>query len=182
MNTKKLFSFDECEPAIGALISMVWEDGSDCECMYFGLNEKIIPLPTHWYPVESGLYDRETLEFFLPDEFKGLSKEYILDCIFNTEIQKNWVPGMGDIIVGPTGNIFVISEVDELHESIGGRRYYYGGGACSRGDSGVLDSTFCYTANESGIYYHPIKGKIENLYHSPIREYRYVPYPHELKK
>lgn len=181
MKNKQLFSFDECEPSMGAYISMVWEDGSDCECIYFGLNEKIKPLPTHWYPVEDS-YDKETLEFFLPDEFKGLSKEYILDCMFDNEIQKNWVPGMGDIIVGPTGNIFVISVVDELHESIGGTRYYYGGGSCNRDGGRVLDSTFYYTANESGIYYHPIKGKIKNYNHSSIREYRYVPYPHELKK
>ena len=27
------FSFDEREPEIGAYISLVWEDGSDCECI-----------------------------------------------------------------------------------------------------------------------------------------------------
>ncbi len=125
---------------------------------------------------------KEEIEFFLPDQFKGLSKQYILDCMFNENIQKNWIPGVGDIIVGPTGNIFVISVVDELHESLGGTRYYYGGGACSRDGGGILNSTFYYTANESGIYYDPIKGQIDNLNHSSIREFRYVPYPHELNK
>ena len=46
-----LFSFDEREPEIGAYISLVWEDGSDCECIYNGLDKSILPLPTHWYYV-----------------------------------------------------------------------------------------------------------------------------------
>lgn len=45
------FSFDEREPEIGAYISLVWEDGSDCECIYDGLDKSILPLPTHWYYV-----------------------------------------------------------------------------------------------------------------------------------
>lgn len=45
------FSFDEREPEIGAYISLVWEDGSDCECTYNGLDKSILPLPTHWYYV-----------------------------------------------------------------------------------------------------------------------------------
>lgn len=126
-------------------------------------------------------FDKEKLEFYLNNEsFKGLSKKYILDCIFNDDIQKKWRPNVGDVIVGETGNIFVISGVDYLHESLGGNRYYFGGGSCSRNDSGVLDSTYCYTANESGKYIHPIKGEIENSSHSSIREFKYVPYPHEL--
>jgi hypothetical protein len=39
-------------------------------------------------------------------------------------------------------------------------------GMCSRdSNSSVMDSTYCYTANESGIYYHPIKGSQSNCYH-----------------
>ena len=45
------FSFDEREPEIGAYVSLVWEDGSDCECIYDGLDKSILPLPTHWYYV-----------------------------------------------------------------------------------------------------------------------------------
>lgn len=45
------FSFDEREPEIGAYVSLVWEDGSDCECTYNGLDKSILPLPTHWYYV-----------------------------------------------------------------------------------------------------------------------------------
>ncbi len=46
------FSFDEREPEMGDYISLVWEDGSDCECTYNGLDKSIIPLPTHWYYVK----------------------------------------------------------------------------------------------------------------------------------
>lgn len=31
---------------------LVWEDGSDCECTYNGLDKSILPLPTHWYYVK----------------------------------------------------------------------------------------------------------------------------------
>jgi hypothetical protein len=46
------FSFEEREPKKGAYISLVWEDGSDCECIYDGLDKSILPLPTHWYYVK----------------------------------------------------------------------------------------------------------------------------------
>ena len=105
-----------------------------------------------------------------------------MECIFDENIQKNWTPGKGDIIVGPSGNIFVISVVEKLHNSIGGTRYYYGGGSCSRDGGIVLNSTFYFTANESGIYYHPLNGEQDNIYHTSIREYKFIPYPHERKK
>lgn len=124
-------------------------------------------------------FDRETLEFHLPKTFKLLRKEYILECIFNEEIQNKWNPSVGDLIVGCTGNIFVISVIDNLHETLGGKRYYFGGGSCNRDGGNILDSTFYYTANESGKYFHPTKGEQDNLCHSSIRDFRYVPYPHE---
>jgi len=125
-------------------------------------------------------FNREDLEFYLKDGlFKGLSKEYIMEAIFNSNIQKKWVPQVGDIIVEPTGNIFVISGMDKLHNSLGGNMYYYGGSSCNRNDGNALDSTYCYTANESGNYIHPLNGEQETLYHSSIRKFRYVPYPHE---
>jgi len=125
-------------------------------------------------------FDKEEIEFHLSEKpFKGLSKEYIMKAIFDEHIQKNWKPQMGDIIVGKSGNIFVISGVDSLHESIGGNRYYFGGGSCNRDGGSILDSTYCYTANESGKYIHPVKGEQPNPYHSSIRDFRYVPYPHE---
>lgn len=48
---EQIYSFDEREPEIGAYVSLVWEDGSDCECIYDGLDKSILPLPTHWYYV-----------------------------------------------------------------------------------------------------------------------------------
>ncbi len=111
--------------------------------------------------------------------FKGLSKEYILECIFDNDIQNSWNPSVGDVIVGCTGNIFVISGMDNLHESLGGKMYYFGGGSCNRDGGNILDSTFCYTANESGKYIHPLNGEENNFNHSSIRKFRYVPYPHE---
>jgi hypothetical protein len=125
-------------------------------------------------------FNKKDLKFFLPNSFKSLSKKYILNCIFDEDIQKNWNPTTGDIIVGPTGNIFVISNVDKLHESLGGTRYYFGGGSCNRNGGGILDDTYSFTANESGKWHHPIEGEKENPYHDSIRKFRFIPYPHEL--
>lgn len=125
-------------------------------------------------------FDKDKLEFYLKGKtFKGLDKDYIMEAIFNEDLQNKWQPQIGDIIVGSTGNIFVISGMDELHKSLGGNRYYFGGGSCNRSGGSVLDSTYCFTANESGKYIHPLKGEVENLYHSSIRDFRYVPYPYE---
>lgn len=125
-------------------------------------------------------FNKKSLKFYLPESFKGLSKKYILKCVFNKDLQNKWKPVIGDIIVGPTGNIFVISGKDSLHESLGGPRYYFGGRSCTKKDSCILDDTFCFTANESGKYIHPLEGEQENPYHSSIRDFRFVPYPHEL--
>lgn len=127
-------------------------------------------------------FDKSELEFYLPDVFKGLDKNYILCCIFDSSIQKNWIPRIGDIIVGCTGNIFVISNIEQLHQDLGGTRYYFGGGSCNKDGGNIADSTYCNTANESGIFYHPLWGEMVNLYHTSIRNFRYVPYPHELIK
>lgn len=125
-------------------------------------------------------FKRDNLDIFLPKSFKGLDKEYFLDCIFNDGIQNNWIPSLGDIIVGCTGNLFVISGIDELSDSLGGTIYYFGGGSCNRDEGIVLDSTYCYTANMSGKYIHPTEGEQLNYNHSSIRDFRYVPYPHEI--
>lgn len=128
-------------------------------------------------------FNKEDLEFYLKDEpFKGLSKEYILETIFNEDIQKKWQPQIGDIIVGCTGNIFVISGMSALDEKLGGNLYYFGGGSCNRDGGHILDSTYCFTANEDGKFIHPLEGEQENLYHSSIRKFRYVPYPHEIDR
>ena len=45
----KLISFVDKKPDIGSYVALVWEDGSDCDCIYSGLDTTILPLPTHWY-------------------------------------------------------------------------------------------------------------------------------------
>jgi len=127
-------------------------------------------------------FNKEILNTFLPDSFKSLSKEYLLTYIFDKKFQKKWIPSIGDIIVGCTGNIFVISNVEYLHESLGGTKYYFGGNSCNRNGGIFLDDTICFTANESCKYYHPVKGETHNSNHSSIRDFRFVPYPHELEK
>lgn len=129
--------------------------------------------------------NREKLEFYLPDTFKGLTKDYILECIFDEDIQKSWSPSIGDIIVGETGNIFVVSGEHRLVDELGSTLYFFGGGLCNRDGGHILDSTFCYTMNKSGDWYEYTADGIEivdNLYHSAFSEFRYVPYPHEHPK
>lgn len=129
----------------------------------------------------SNIFDKERLDFYLPDAFKGLSKKYMLSMIFDETIQSKWCPEVGDIIVTTSGNIYVISGKFDFDKSLGGTMYYFGGGPCAR-DGGIMNSTFCYSANESGKYIHPVKGEISNSNHSCIREFKYIPYPHELNK
>jgi len=126
-------------------------------------------------------FDKDSLNFYLPEKFKGMDKEYMLSCIFNDNIQFEWKPGVGDVIIGITGNIFIISVVDYLSDNLGGTRYYYGGGSCTNINNNILDDTYYYTANERGDYIHPLNGLQKNLNHSSIRDFKYVPYPHELK-
>lgn len=128
-------------------------------------------------------FDRDAIFFFLGlEDFKGMTREYMMDCVFDDEIQRNWTPKKGDVIMGNTANIFVISEVEIRHEDIGGSVFYFGGGSCNRDGGCALDETFCYTANESGKYYHPTMGEQENSNHSSIRDFRFIPYPHERNK
>ena len=133
---------------------------------------------------KSGRFDEFELHFHLPETFKGLSKEYIIDKVFNDDIQDNWVPQIGDLMVGPTGNIYAIGAIDKLHEKLGGIKYYFGGGMCSRDGSSQMKETFCYTINESGDDIGWGDNGLEikdNPYHGKISNYKFIPYPHELK-
>lgn len=132
-------------------------------------------------------FNRKDLDFHLPkDGFKGLSKSYIMKAVFNDEIQKKWKPQEGDMIVGSTGNIFFISGQHKLVPELGGNMFFFGGGLCTRKNSCIMDETYAYTMNESGIYYGYGKdGKIEeqwNNYHSGWKDFRFVPYPHETER
>lgn len=125
---------------------------------------------------------REDVARFMKETFKGLSKEYILNCMFNESIQAKWVPQRGDMIVGSTGNIYFISAEDKLSDKLGGTQWYYGGGMCNRDDGNVLDETYCYTMNKTGIWKGWKDGSIQeykNYYHSSLSNYKFIPYPHE---
>lgn len=128
-------------------------------------------------------FTKEDLEFFLPDSFKGLTKQYILDCVFNEDIQRGWYPREGDIIVGPTGNVFVISGKHHLTAQLGGDLFFFGGHLCNRTGGNILDDTACFTLNKDGKYYQYTARGIEaydKLGHSAFSHFRYVPYPHEI--
>ena len=130
-------------------------------------------------------FNREELEFFLPDSFKGLSKAYIIDAIFNSKIQKNWKPQEGDVIVGCTGNVFVISGESNLVKELGGTLFFFGGHMCNRDGGIILNETACFTMNESGTWYtHTSEGikPVWNNSHSSWKDFRFVPYPHELEQ
>ncbi len=132
-------------------------------------------------------FNKEVLETFLPESFKGLSKQYVLDAIFNNEIQKNWKPQIGDIIVGSTGNVFVISGDHDLVPELGGKMFFFGGGLCNRDGGNIMNETYCYTMNKSGNSYEydinlKIKRVMKKFNHSSFKDFRFVPYPHELKK
>lgn len=126
----------------------------------------------------------EDLDFHLPAYFKGISKQYILDCIFDDYIQKSWVPKIGDVIIGSTGNIFVISGKHVLNDVLGGDLFFFGGGLCNKDGGFILNDTYSFTMNKSGKWYeHTGDGikVINNGLHSSFSDFRYVPYPHELE-
>ena len=129
-------------------------------------------------------FNWETLEFFLPVLFKNLSKGYMLDCIFDDEIQKKWKPKIGDIIVNSSGNIFVISNHDSFSEEFGGDTYYFGGGLYNNYDGIIFNQTYCFVLNNDGMRYYRDKDcKIQkefNSSYSKISDYRFIPYPHEI--
>lgn len=124
----------------------------------------------------------QDLEFYVKysaEQF-DLDIEYIIDVVFHEEIQNNWIPKVGDLICGPTGNIFVISGKHHLHEDLGGTKFFYGGSLCNRDGGCLLDSTMCYTMNESGLVYRASSdGYVgeEKSGHSSFHHYRWIPRP-----
>ena len=129
-------------------------------------------------------FNFKDLEFYLPNSFKGMSKDYMLHSIFNETIQRTWKPRVGDVIVGPTGNIFVIAGYHTLVPELGGTAYFFAPVFCSRDGSNVISDTICSVLNESGLKYSytdiGIKAA-EDTYYDSWKNYRYVPYPHELE-
>jgi len=122
-------------------------------------------------------FNKKELEFHLPDNFKGLNKKYILDCIFNKEIQNKWKPNVGDIIVGETGNVFVISSKRDLEEELGGPLYFFGGYLASPINNLNMNNITCYVMNSKGFKFKGLNTYIV----SSFSDFRYVSYPHEKK-
>jgi|SRR6478735_1401124 len=129
---------------------------------------------------------KEDLDFYLPENFKGIDKLYMMKAIFDENIQKKWKPKVGDVIAGCTGNIFVISGEHNLIEELGGKLFFFGGGLCNRTGGNVMNETYCYSMNKSGIWYTYNENFIivekTNYYHSSFDNYRFIPYPHEYNK
>ena len=127
-------------------------------------------------------FKKSDIKFFLKP-FKGLTKKYMMECMFNEDIQSKWYPQVGDIIVGSTGNVFVISAVHRLNEKLGGDRFFFGGGMCNRDGGNCMDSTYSYTMNKTGEFIGWTKDVrlevMDNPYHSSFSDFRFVPYPHE---
>jgi hypothetical protein len=121
-------------------------------------------------------FDREDIEMFLRP-FKGLSTEYIMKCVFNEEIQKKWEPEVGDIIVGSTGNVFVISVINKLNESLGGDMCFFGGGSCNRDGGIIANSNYQFAMNKEGFSHPDYKFDYQI---GKFSDFRFVPYPHEL--
>jgi len=125
---------------------------------------------------------KEFIYDLLPESFKGMTKEYMIACIENPEIQRNWNPSVGDVIVGKTGNVFVISGHHKLVPELGGDKFFFGGGSCNRDGGHIMDSTFCYVLNKDGMNYcYGPKGieQRKDTGYSSFDDFRYVPYPHE---
>lgn len=125
-------------------------------------------------------FNKEDLEFFLPNTWRGISKDYILDKVFDKEVQSGWIPTIGDIIVGCTGNIFIISGKHELIKELGGTVYFFGGGFCNRNGSSQMNETYCPTMNKDGLWYEFGKKPTKNVWHSSYKDFRFVPWPHEI--
>ena len=51
-NPQKRYSILEVIPKQGDYICLYWQDGSECECIWVGLDQTIVPLPTHWSYVD----------------------------------------------------------------------------------------------------------------------------------
>lgn len=135
-------------------------------------------------------FERESLEFWLRDdtahEYRLPNAKYVLDVLFNEDVQKSWKPQVGDLFATHTGNIYVISGDHNLTEELGGRLFFFGGGMCTRGDGCIMDETYCYTMNKDGLSWHwgeNGKRSTEKAHnHSAISKFRWIPRVGEYKE
>lgn len=110
-------------------------------------------------------FNKEELEFHLPPKYKNK----ILKQVFDKELQKSWIPQIGDYIVGKTGNVFVISSITTLNADLGGKLYFFGGGLCVRDGGCKMNSTYSSCFNERGFIDNDFKSQV-----SKKEDYRYI--------
>ena len=106
--------------------------------------------------------------------------DHVIDCIFDKELQDKWVHRVGDLMVGCTGNIFVISGKHDLVEEMGGTVFLFGGQLCTSDGSCLLDSTSCYVMNKDGLKYRATGDGYVGEYsfnYSSFKEFRWIPRP-----
>lgn len=114
----------------------------------------------------------DEIDFHIPLIYRGMSKKYMLSRIFDDKTQKLWKPKTGDIMIGCTGNIFVISSSTLYNEDLGGRMFFFGGGLGMDEEHNRVDIN--YKMNEKGI------NKFQGVYNvNSFSDFRYIPYPHE---
>lgn len=121
----------------------------------------------------------ENISFLMPESFKGMPKSYMLACAFHPDIQENWQPQTGDVMVGQTGNVFVISGMFTLVEEFGGPLFYFGTHPCAT-DSSIMDSNCSFVMNKSGLKHdYSRDALVTHPRYSKISKFRFIPYPHE---
>ena len=122
------YKFTEKEPEIGAYICLRWEDGSECECVYNGLDKNILPLPTHWFYVNKyKMYKIEEIDgikvLFLEDDLNiheiihSFPKDEIgLVVVGNREDFNNRLNGkkLSDFIIDPKNNKIDITKLPPI--------------------------------------------------------------------
>lgn len=126
-------------------------------------------------------FNSAQLEIHIPDDVKqrwDVSKEYILDCVFHERMQEEWDPRVGDLMIGPTGNIWIISSKQNFCESFGGPMFFFGGNLCSRDGGCIMNETTCYTMNKDGFWYEWKDGNIvkeKTPSHCGFKDMRWIP-------
>lgn len=122
-------------------------------------------------------FKKSDLKYWLKP-FNGLTKKYMMECIFDKELQASWKPKVGDLMCGPTGNIFPIAGKHHLHESLGGPVFFYAPTLCNRDGGNIMNSTHCSLMNETGFRPDaPFDWDVYTV--SKFSDYRWIPYPHE---
>lgn len=101
---------------------------------------------------------------------QNLSIDYIIDCVLDEDIQKNWEPKIGDCIMDVTGSFYVITHKENIVDNLGGDTFY-----CSHGYSELNINKFGFSLklDINTNYLEPVLKGFKKL-----KNFRYIPYPH----